>query len=315
MENNVAIEFKNVSKKFKDFQALKDINFKVEKGQFHGFIGGNGAGKTTSFRCLFGFYTDYTGDIIVNGINTKKDISYKQKIGYVPEVSVFPKKINVLEFLQISAGFSNLSMKQANNKIDELKKRLNVNDSLLKKNGNELSSGQQKKILLMQALINEPDIIVLDEPAGNLDPKIRTELYQTLQDLSKEGKTILISSHILAELEKYIDSYTVLEKGKVCSSETIEETARKSEYKFIIELEFEKEVKDALKIITQYIAKSKLADKVQYKVIERNILLNAEQKHFQKILVALCDKDISILTSGQYRQSLNDLYFNVIKAE
>ncbi|ACF07376.1 ABC transporter ATP-binding protein [Metamycoplasma arthritidis] len=215
-----ALTFLEVSKKFRNKVALDKINFSVKAGEFHGFIGSNGAGKTTTIRALLGYYNDIAGEIFINGIlSTKKEA--KAKIGFIPEIANFPKALSSREFLYYFACMSGLDKKIAKVKVEEALKKFNMDGDEFKGSPYFFSSGQKKKIMLIQALINDPEILILDEPTANLDVASRIDFYEKLAGLHKQGKTIFISSHNLAELEKYVDSFTIIERGNVIMSQSL----------------------------------------------------------------------------------------------
>ncbi len=211
--NEYIIEVQNFSKSFKKSMAVDDISFAVKRGSFHGFLGANGAGKTTTIKAMIGAYGVFKGQIFIEGMLSKTKEA-KESIGYVPERPIFPVSQNVLTYLTYMGNLSGLDLKDSKARAEELLIKYNI-ENLAKKNPNKLSSGQKKKILLIQALINKPSLIIMDEPASNLDPIARAELFNDLRELNKEGVTIFITSHILAELDGYIDHATVLSKGKI----------------------------------------------------------------------------------------------------
>ncbi|MFV8473466.1 ABC transporter ATP-binding protein [Mycoplasma sp. 4F] len=213
------LEVKNLSKVYQDkheARGIFNLNFAVPKGSFHAFIGENGAGKTTTIKSIIGSYDKYDGEILINGINARKPES-KAKLGYVPENAIFPKELTTWEYLYSLALLSGMPKAQAKDKINMLLEKFEIS-SLSKSKPYAFSSGQKKKVLLIQALINDPDLIILDEPAANLDPTARYQLFSLLEDLHKEGKSIFISSHVLSEIDKYVDSYTLIHHGKIVSS-------------------------------------------------------------------------------------------------
>lgn len=230
-ENNIAIEIKNYSKIFKNFKSVDNINFNIKKGSIHGFIGPNGAGKTTTIKAIIGAYLPSKGEITVNGFKAGTKNANKF-IGYIPERASFPKHLNAQDYLITMAEFSGLKTKNAKEKAKEILKNLGLEEQG-KRKPNKFSSGMQKKILLAQALITNPQILILDEPAANLDPLARFELFDTILKLKAEGKTIFISSHILSELEKIVDQVTFLLKGKIIFSGGIEEFDKMLENAYI----------------------------------------------------------------------------------
>ncbi|MDQ0513937.1 ABC-2 type transport system ATP-binding protein [Mycoplasmoides fastidiosum] len=218
MNHQYILEVNHLNKIYsrREKTGIFDVNFKVDHGSFHAFIGENGAGKTTTIKSIINSYTNWTGQIFIDGISNKLAIS-KSKIGYVPEYAHFPKEVSVLDYLLSLGLLSGMKKKDALNRINELLAILQITD-LKKKKPYNFSSGQKKKVLLIQALMHNPEIIILDEPAANLDPTARHELFKLLVDLKKVGKTIFISSHILREVDGYCDSLTLMHKGRVVYS-------------------------------------------------------------------------------------------------
>ncbi len=193
--------------------AIHNINFKVMPGEFHAFIGANGAGKTTTIKSIIGAYASYRGKIFINDY-INHDIRAKRVIGYIPETARFPDGVSTLTYLVNMATISGMTTKQAKSFATKTLKEMHMS-KLAKKSPNSFSSGQKKKVLLAQALVHNPKLIIMDEPAANLDPKARIEFFETLKKLQHEGKSIFISSHILAELDRYATHTTILDGGKV----------------------------------------------------------------------------------------------------
>ncbi|UOE63335.1 ABC transporter ATP-binding protein [Mycoplasmopsis bovis] len=212
------LEVINLTKIFsKTNRGIQDINISVNSGDFHAFIGENGAGKTTTIKSIIGAYPNYSGQILIYGKDIK-DASAKSIIGYVPENAIFPKELNVYQYLYNFSILSNIPKKQADTKIKQFLKLFNIEDLINDKPYN-FSSGQKKKVLLIQALLHDPKLLILDEPAANLDPTARYELFSLLKNLNEnEGITILISSHVLSEIDKYVNSVTLIHNGHIVYS-------------------------------------------------------------------------------------------------
>ncbi len=211
------VQIMNVTKHYKGRPkpAIEDISFNIYPGQFHTFIGANGAGKTTTIKSIIGAYAkaNVKGSILVNG-GSNHTVAAKKLIGYIPEAAIFPKKMTTIDYLMsmtMLAGFTKSDAKQI---VTKTLKKLNI-ESLANKCPSSFSSGQKKKILLAQSLVHDPQILIMDEPAANLDPLARDELFATLVQLQNEGKAIFISSHILDEVGKYATYATILDGGKV----------------------------------------------------------------------------------------------------
>ncbi|MGY6172435.1 ABC transporter ATP-binding protein [Candidatus Mycoplasma pogonae] len=215
---NHILQVKKLTKIYstKDNQGIFSLTFNVNKGSFHVFIGENGSGKTTTIKCIVGSYTNWTGEVLIDNLSNQL-ASSKIKLGYVPEAAKFPKELTTQQYLLLFARMSGVTKADAIKKIDDFLKEFEI-QNLKNKKPAFFSSGQQKKVLLIQALIHNPEIIILDEPAANLDPTARYELFSILENLKKNNKTIFISSHILSEVNKYADSLTLIHKGKIVYS-------------------------------------------------------------------------------------------------
>lgn len=211
-----AILIRDFSKIFKKFKAVDNATIKVKKGTIHGFIGPNGSGKTTTIKCLVSAMVETKGDLIVHG-KRSWTVEAKKNIGYIPEAARFPKRITTYDYLVSMGQISGLTYKVAKTKTEEILKELDL-WKFKKRNPNAYSSGMKKKVLLAQSLLNNPSVLILDEPAANLDPTARTELFNDLKKLRDQGKTIFISSHILSELQHLTDEVTVLNYSKVVYS-------------------------------------------------------------------------------------------------
>ncbi len=214
-KEKIILEVIDLHKKYhkSDKAAIDKINFKIAEGEFHVFIGANGAGKTTTIKALVGAYKKWDGQIKVYGQDIWK-FEAKRHIGYIPEHAVFPREFTTKDYLVSMGILSGLSKKDATKYCIEKLEELNM-QNMINKKPYTFSSGQKKKILLAQALIIEPSLLIMDEPAANLDPLARHELFEILLKLKSEGKSIFIASHILAEVEQYTDAVTILDGGKI----------------------------------------------------------------------------------------------------
>ncbi len=214
-ENNILLEVVNLRKQYnrKAKPAIDKLNFQVLRGQFHAFIGANGAGKTTTIKSIVGAYANFEGQVKISGLDNREKMS-KARLGYIPEIARFPSRISAFNYLKSMAMLNRLTSKEAENFAKDILIEFKMYD-LKDVSPNKFSSGQKKKILLGQALSNDPDILIMDEPAANLDPKARIDFFNILKGLQRRGKSIFISSHILSELDLYADSLTILDGGKI----------------------------------------------------------------------------------------------------
>ncbi|MGL5733150.1 MAG: ABC transporter ATP-binding protein [Metamycoplasmataceae bacterium] len=219
-------------KKDKNY-SLKNINFKVEKGQFHAFIGENGAGKSTTIRILTGLNNDFEGDLFINELDVRNNIMARNKLCYIPDKTTFPLGISAYEFVY------NLALLERNDKeklridLEDWIDKLNLREHM-SRNPNKLSSGQAKKILLMRAALEKSEVIILDEPVAFLDPTSRLQFFELLKELNKNGVTVFMSSHILDEIKNYIDSATFIKNGEIKWSGKVKGDQLIEKYKEVI---------------------------------------------------------------------------------
>ncbi|MCA9039111.1 MAG: ABC transporter ATP-binding protein [Planctomycetaceae bacterium] len=217
-----AIEMKGVSHRFKDFNALDGVTFNVPQGALHGFVGPNGAGKTTSLKLICTLLKPQTGMVRVMGKNVLTHVKdVRQIIGFMPDHFSSYRQMTVFEYLDFFGAAYGLAMRRRNEVIDDV---LELTDMAGRKQSliGGLSRGMQQRVSLARVLINDPQLLLLDEPASGLDPRARIELMEILQALQELGKTIFISSHILKELEELCDSVTIIDRGRIKYSGTIE---------------------------------------------------------------------------------------------
>ena len=219
----MSIEIKNLSKKFNEVYAVKNINFTIDVNKTIGLLGPNGCGKTTSKGMMLGLIKPTTGDIIIQNknINTFERNKLLSIMNFASPYVELPKKLSVKQNLQIYGrlyGVNDLSLR-----IDELAEDLNLKDFINKKTG-ELSSGQKNRVSLAKSLINKPEILLLDEPTASLDPDIGDYVRSYVQTYKSKNKvTILLASHNMAEVERLCDSVIMMKKGKIIDQGTSKE--------------------------------------------------------------------------------------------
>ncbi len=218
MTEPFAIETKNLTKKYKKNLAVDHLNLQVPRGALFGFIGRNGAGKTTTLRMLAGLLEPTTGEVWVNNERVeKKSRNIHRLIGYMPDFFGVYDDMFVWEYLDFYARCYNLPAARRKKLIDELLELVNLAD---KRDANvqALSRGMQQRLCLAHALIHEPQILLLDEPASGLDPRARIEMRELLKELAAMGKTIIVSSHILPELAEMCTHIGIIEHGKLVAN-------------------------------------------------------------------------------------------------
>jgi ABC-2 type transport system ATP-binding protein len=215
-ENSKAlIEFQTVSKSYKNTLALDKISFAINKGDVFGYIGPNGAGKTTTIKILVGLIRDYTGDVYIAGKNISKSRQEIYKIlGYHPQEAGFQRWRTIDHALRTFGRLSGLESAHLESKIREVLEFVNLQDVRYKKIIH-LSGGMIQKLRLAQALLNDPQILVLDEPLSGLDPSSRYQVKNLIKNLSQKGITILFSSHILTDIQDIANKIGIVNNGRI----------------------------------------------------------------------------------------------------
>ncbi|AUF83532.1 ABC transporter ATP-binding protein [Mesoplasma syrphidae] len=208
------IELKGVSKTFKTGFGIKDISFTIKKGEIVGFLGDNGAGKTTIIKLIFNEYAKDSGVVLINNRQNTKRRSLR-KIAFFPDQNNFPLHYKIKDFMIYSAKLKKISKENIKKNGKILFEALNLVE-YENSRFNELSAGLQKRALLLSILITDPEIIVLDEPTANLDVKSRIDFLDLLQKLAKfYNKTIFITSHNIDELNLIVNKIIIIEQGKI----------------------------------------------------------------------------------------------------
>jgi ABC-2 type transport system ATP-binding protein len=208
------IETDGLTKKFGDLLAVNGISIKVKQGTIHGFIGPNGAGKTTTMKMLIGALKPSAGSGTIKG-NKIGSLPARRVFGFSPEHPQFYDNMNARDYLVYMGKVSGLPGSRAGERALEMLKWLELEEFADKKVGG-FSAGMRQKLSLAQAMIHEPELLILDEPTANLDPAGRLGIIKKLRQLAREKKiTVFISSHILSELEKMVDEVTIISHGKV----------------------------------------------------------------------------------------------------
>ena len=217
----MTIEIKNLNKNYNNILAVKNINFKINKGSIVGLLGPNGCGKTTTIGMILGLIKPTSGTVFINGQNIENEnnrTTILEKVNFISPYVELPKKLTVEENLKVYGklyGVNNLK-----DKISDLMKQLNLLEFNKRKTG-ELSSGQKNRVSLAKALINDPEILLLDEPTASLDPDVGDFIRTYLEDFaSKKNTTILLASHNMNEVERLCSEVMMMKNGKIIDKGT-----------------------------------------------------------------------------------------------
>jgi ABC-2 type transport system ATP-binding protein len=221
------IKVLNLTKKFKNYLAVNNINFTLEKNKTLGLLGPNGCGKTTTIGMMLGLITPSSGEVLINNqnVNSANRNDLLSRMNFASPYIELPKKLTVRQNLEVYGRL--YGIKDLKNRIEEISNDLNLNNFLIKKTG-ELSSGQKNRVSLAKSLINKPDVLFLDEPTASLDPDVGDFVRQYIETYkSKNEITILLASHNMKEVERLCDTVIMMKEGQIVDSGTCKELISK----------------------------------------------------------------------------------------
>ena len=303
------IELKNVTKKYGDFKALDDVSFKIEKGEIVGFLGQNGAGKTTTMKIITGLIEPTDGQVLINNEPIGK--KNKTKIGFMPENTPLYDSLTVKEFINFMAEIKGLKRAERKKKVIDLISKLNlgeVENKIIK----NLSKGFKQRVSLAGVLVGNPEVLILDEPNVGLDPKQIIEVRNLITSL-KGNHTILLSSHILTEINQICERVIIIDKGKIVATDTTENLENKIE-KNIINIVVEdpdnniEKIKDVIKEITEvkFISKKSQNEKEYQLEVEAGADIRKE------LMSKLSEFNITIVELKKAKSTLEDVFVNLV---
>ena len=220
----MSIKIKNLYKNYKRLEAVKNLNFEIKKGSITGLLGPNGCGKTTTIGMILGLIRPTKGEVLINNKDIeieKNRISVLEKMNFISPYVELPKKLSVKENLIVYGKM--YEVKNLQNRINTLCNDLNLKEFLNKKTG-ELSSGQKNRVSLAKSLINNPEILLLDEPTASLDPDTGDYVRSYIENYAKKNNTtILLASHNMSEVERLCENIMMMKQGKIIDEGTCEE--------------------------------------------------------------------------------------------
>lgn len=233
----MSIKVENISKIYGEQKALNKVSFTIEKGEIVGFLGPNGAGKSTMMKILTTFLPASEGVAIVNGFEVNKDdIAVKRSVGYLPEHNPLYLDMYVREYLLFNAGIYNIPKTEVEDVIEKTGLQPEANKKI-----SQLSKGYRQRVGLANALLHDPEVLILDEPTTGLDPNQLVEIRQLIKNVGKE-KTVLLSTHIMQEVEAICDRVIIINKGEIVLDKKLSELKKNKQQ--IVEVEFDYRVEE-----------------------------------------------------------------------
>ncbi len=292
------LKVQNVTKKYGNLVAVDNLSFEVKDGCIFGLLGLNGAGKTTTFRMILGLIDDYTGDITIDGEHINYKIS--DKIGFLTEERSLLTKLTVLEQIIYYGALKSIPEAEIEKRLDYWLQRFDITEYKNKKI-KELSKGNQQKVQFISAIINEPKLLILDEPFSGLDP-INVELFKSvILDLKKKGTSIIFSSHRMEHVELFCEELVVLVKGKSVLQGKLTEIKKNYKKKnLIVKGDIDKEE----------ILKCKGVIKIDK--IKDEYIISIEDESFVSSIFKKISKYDNILKFSVEDPSLNEIFISIV---
>jgi ABC-2 type transport system ATP-binding protein len=307
--NHSVIDVQNASFLFKAHRALDGVTFQVHPRSLHGFVGPNGAGKTTTLKLICTLLKPQTGRIRVFGHDVREDVkAIRRRIGYMPDHFSMYRQMTVFEYLDFFGAAYGFSLKERNRIVADVLALTDMEgrkDDLIQ----GLSRGMQQRVSLARVLVNDPDLLLLDEPASGLDPRARIELMEILRELKRMGKTIFISSHILSELAELCDSVTIIDRGKTKYSGMMENLLHHQAEHPIYRLRVEEEpaeLDQSLRGLPGVVEVQRSEEKPEYR-----ISLDLEQSNPSTLLRGVLDLGVSIVAFQRDQRHLNEAFMDL----
>ena len=301
---NLAIETQNLSKTYKHFTAVRHLNLAVPQGEVFGFLGPNGAGKTTTIMMLLGNIRPTNGTAMLLG-KPVGDVQTRRKVGFLPEKFQFHEFLTATEFLHLHGKLNGMSREQRNRRIPEVLARVGLADRANSRI-REFSKGMQQRVGLAQAILHEPDVVILDEPTSALDPIGRRDVRDIVMELRGQGKTVLLNSHLLSEIEMTCDRVAIIKRGEVAAQGTMDELLG---FASSVEIEV-RDMNDAAMNAVRQIA-SKL--KIERVPITRFTAWVRAEEDVPELARALVQNGAKLLALVPQRETLEQLFVRIIE--
>jgi ABC-2 type transport system ATP-binding protein len=308
------IEIKNLTKKFGTNVILDNITLSVKKGEILGFLGPNGAGKTTTMKIITSFWSPTSGTVTIDNLDVREDsILTRQKIGYLPETVPLYEDMRVYEYLKFVAEIRGIGKDDIKKRIKEAVASCGLS-KVLRRPIEELSKGYRQRVGLAQAIIHNPDILILDEPTTGLDPNQIVEIRDLIKQLGKE-KTVIFSTHILSEVRATCDRVIIINNGKIVEDGSPDELVSRSGSRDVIYVKIKgpkEEVLGKLRAM-ENVEEALAKDTESEDVIGYEITPKPEADIREYLSMTVMNNNWSILEFSKKTVSLEDVFRELTK--
>jgi ABC-2 type transport system ATP-binding protein len=306
-----AIETRGLTRKYGKLTAVEDLNLQVNPGALYGLIGPNGAGKTTSLRMLAGLLEPTSGEIIINGQVANHDWQeLRRQIGYMPDFFGVYEDMLVWEYLDFFARCYGLSKNRQQQVIGELLELVDLSE---KRDAyvQTLSRGMRQRLCLAHALVHDPKVLLLDEPASGLDPRARVEMRELLRELGSMGKTILVSSHILTELGELCDSIGIIERGRLVASGPLDEISRHIHQERSLRIKVLSDLTQARSTLSNLPGVGEIYDENGYLEVD----FHGDEDAAASLLENLLQQGVRVASFAEITSDLEEVFLKLTKGE
>ncbi len=310
------IDFQNVSKNFARRKAVDNVNLKIDSGEIFGLVGPNGAGKTTTMRMLVTLLNPDHGEILVGGYSVRKTPQeVRRQIGFMPDSFGVYGDMTVKEYLEFFAACYRIPSTNRPTLINDLLELVDIphrRDDMV----DTLSTGLKQRLSLARVLIHDPSILVLDEPASGLDPRARVEIRELLLEVSRLGKTILFSSHILADVAELCTRVAIMEGGKLAALGTLDQLSEKAVPHRLIEIAILDRAEDAQIFLNTNPGVS--AVRIQPETgrngrVTLSVDFNGDDAALHELLASLLSEKFSVVHFSEETQNLEEVFMRTTK--
>ena len=302
------IEIRHLYKAFDNHMVLRNLNMKINDGAVYGFVGPNGAGKTTTMRIIAGLLKADSGQILIDGEDI--GVRHKELIGYMPDFFGVYDRLRVKEYMAFFASSYGLDREETEKKIRQLLELVKLTE---KKEAyvDSLSRGMKQRLCLARCMIHDPKLLILDEPASGLDPRARYEFKEIIRQLRKEGRTIMISSHILSDLSEMCTDICIIDEGSCVMDGSVDEI----EYHMItaspLVIRTAGRQEDAIRLIRH----NEMMETLSYNENEIQAIFKGGREDEIMLLHELMVADIPVYSFGRDRSSLETLFMQITDRE
>ena len=301
------IEVKSLSKSYGALKAVDDISFSIEAGTILGFLGPNGAGKSTTMKMLTGFLTPTSGSALINGVDVVVDsVTARKNIGYLPEGAPSYGEMTVQQFIDFVARARLIEKDQQEVSVDRIIERLNLTE-VRHQTIETLSKGFKRRVGLAQAIIHDPQILILDEPTDGLDPNQKREVRSLIRDMAKD-KIIIVSTHILEEVEALCNRVMIIAHGKLLADDTPQALIARSRYHHAVSL-----VVEGAEKVASVLSELPQVAKAELKEGELTLFPTQEHGLFEAVTAAIANNQWQVAALRLEAGRLDEVFYSITR--